>query len=492
MYIFLNTYGFKSSKAPSQMDHLNAFENDVYNLVSNVEFNHRRNDFQRKLSKDVKEIRRSQNALVAADKTTNLYSMNKEHYGKLVKDNVTKSYKKACDTIKHDIDREGSVIITDLKLADRMEVIAEKKPFVTLKDHNPDFTNKPCRLISPAKSEVGIISQQILKKVNDTVPGASGLQQWKSTYSVRDWFNGLSDRTNLKFLKFDIVEFYPSIMEKLFSNALKYAKGPINISKDHEAIIWYSRKSLLSNDKSTGVKKQGGDFDVTMGSFDGAEVCELVGLYLLSLLCENSNKDQIGLYRDDGLAALKLSGPQASRARKDLCDIFRSCGLRVTVDILMTQTDFLDVTFDLSSGKYWPYRKPNDEPLYIHAKSSHPPSVLKKTCHLWSATDCPLYHAIKNSSTKLNQHTGMRSTSLVSAAAYRMMHPKGRPNRKRPGSAGSYGLTHHLTKVYPPTLPNDSSAWSIDISQSITATTTSSTGTLSKWVTAACQTWQPS
>ena len=114
-----------------------------------------------------------------------------------------------------------------------------------------------------------------------------------------------------------------------------------------------------------------------MGSFDGAEVCELVGLYLLNLLCEHFNKDQIGLYKDDGLAALTLSGPQADRARKDLCDIFRSWGLRVTVDILMQQTNFLDVTFDLSSGKYWPYRKPNDEPLYIHAKSSHPPNVLK-------------------------------------------------------------------------------------------------------------------
>ena len=176
------------------------------------------------------------------------------------------------------------------------------------------------------------------------------------------------------------MEFYPSITEKRLSDALEYAKGLINISKDQEAIIWHSRKSLLFNDNSTWVKKQGGDFDATMGSFDGVEVCELVGLYLLSLLCEHFNKDKIGLYRDDGIDALKLSGPQADKARKDLCDIFRSYGLRVTVDILMTQTDFLDITFDLSSGKYWPYRKPNDEPLYIHTKSSHPRSVLK-TCH---------------------------------------------------------------------------------------------------------------
>ena len=198
---------------------------------------------------------------------------------------------------------------------------------------------------------------------------------------------------------------------------------------------------------------------------------------------------------------------------------------------------FAPITFDLSSRKYWTHRKPNDEPLYIqhlwpvirevlalqetqwrtplhptpstcHLGSTGPignpmtnPStsmqspiilpVSENTCHPWSATDCPLYHAIKNSSTKLNQHRRMRSTSLVSTAAYHMMHLKGRPNRKRPGSARSYGLTHHLTKVYPPTLPNDSSAWSTNTSQSITATTSYSTGTLSKWVTAACRTWQP-
>ena len=85
----------------------------------------------------------------------------------------------------------------------------------------------------------------------------------------------------------------------------------------------------------------------------------------------------MGLYRDDGLAAFNFSGPQADKARKKLCEIFKSCGLRVTVEILLKYTDFLDVTFDLPSGKFWPYRKPNDEPLYVHSKSSHPPSVLK-------------------------------------------------------------------------------------------------------------------
>ena len=102
-----------------------------------------------------------------------------------------------------------------------------------------------------------------------------------------------------------------------------------------------------------------------------------MGLYLLSLLSKYFNEEQVGSYRDDGIASLNLCGPQADTARNHPCDIFRACGLKVTVEIPMPQTDFLDVTFDLSLGKYWPYRKPNVEPLDIHAKSSHPPTVLK-------------------------------------------------------------------------------------------------------------------
>ena len=133
-------------------------------------------------------------------------------------------------------------------------------------------------------------------------------------------------------------------------------------------------------------------FDVTMGSFDGAEICELVGLYLLHLLSSTFSQDLIGLYRDDGLAALNLSGPESDRARKDIIRIFKDCGLRVTVETLLKQTDFLDVTFDLPTGRYWPYRKPNSDPLYIHAKSNHPPSITKHLpaaiCNRLSSISC--------------------------------------------------------------------------------------------------------
>ena len=41
----------------------------------------------------------------------------------------------------------------------------------------------------------------------------------------------------------------------------------------------------------------------------------------------------------------------------------------------MLQTDFLDVTFNAASGKYWPYQKPNSHLQYIHTQSNHPPNI---------------------------------------------------------------------------------------------------------------------
>ena len=60
-------------------------------------------------------------------------------------------------------------------------------------------------------------------------------------------------------------------------------------------------------------------FDVTMGSFNGAEICELVGFYILHLLSSKFNKDQVGLYRDDSLAAfINCLGPDPSGQERTL------------------------------------------------------------------------------------------------------------------------------------------------------------------------------
>ena len=119
--------------------------------------------------------------------------------------------------------------------------------------------------------------------------------------------------------------------------------------------------------------------DVAMGSFDGAEICELVGLYILHGLCAKYGKDSIGLYRDDGLAVFKnISGPTAERMKNDITRHFKNDGLNITIQTNTKTVNYLDMTFNLNSGTYYPYRKPNDQPLYINTKSNHPPRIIKQ------------------------------------------------------------------------------------------------------------------
>ena len=108
-----------------------------------------------------------------------------------------------------------------------------------------------------------------------------------------------------KFAVFDIKDFYPSITESLLTNALTYAKQHLRMKKIDYDTIMHARKSLLYSGNEPWIKKNGGIFDVTMGAFDGAEVCELVGIYLLSQITATYEKKDIGLYRDDGLGVFK-------------------------------------------------------------------------------------------------------------------------------------------------------------------------------------------
>ena len=127
------------------------------------------------------------------------------------------------------------------------------------------------------------------------------------------------------------------------------------------------------------VKKDNPDFDVTMGSYDGAGVYELVGLYILYILTKEFGHDKIGLHRDDGLGCfLNLSGPESEKVKKEVCKIFKQSGLSITVECNLQITDFLDVTFDLRTDKYYPYRKDNNQLLYINKQSNHPPTIIKQ------------------------------------------------------------------------------------------------------------------
>ena len=55
----------------------------------------------------------------------------------------------------------------------------------------------------------------------------------------------------------------------------------------------------------TWMKKGSGLFDVTMGAFRGAELCELVGTLLLHKLSQKYDKNNITSHGDDGLTVFK-------------------------------------------------------------------------------------------------------------------------------------------------------------------------------------------
>ena len=127
------------------------------------------------------------------------------------------------------------------------------------------------------------------------------------------------------------------------------------------------------------VKKDNPEFYVTMNSYDGAELCELVCLYLLDLLTKKFGKQNIGLYRDDGLSCFEnISEPDREEIWEKLFKIFKSNRMSITVECNLIVTDFLDVTFDLKSATYYPYRKPNNEILYINKHSNYPPSIINQ------------------------------------------------------------------------------------------------------------------
>ena len=113
-----------------------------------------------------------------------------------------------------------------------------------------------------------------------------------------------------------------------------------------------------------------------MGSYDGAETCELVGCYLLSQLKQIPGIE-IGLYRDDGLAVLNQTPREIEKAKKEICKIFARNNLKITVEANKKVVNFLDVTLDLNTGKFKPYTKPLSTPLYVHSQSNHPPKILE-------------------------------------------------------------------------------------------------------------------
>ena len=139
------TYRFKSKYHPGQCKELETFEKDLYNIVSSLKYRKPTDDFQEQMKEDISSINSSPDVFIFADKTNNIYKAPPEQYKKLLKENVTKTYKKSTEPLEKSINLEGKNIAKKLDLTEGVECLGKNPAFITLKSIKKIF-----RLVFPA------------------------------------------------------------------------------------------------------------------------------------------------------------------------------------------------------------------------------------------------------------------------------------------------------------------------------------------------------
>ena len=138
------TFGFKSTNPPPPIRELAAFEDDLHKLVKDIEFRPVRNNFQNDLKAQIRKIHESQDVIIKADKSKNLYSVPIQEYNVLLENNITTEYKKTNDERIKKVNIEASKIAKNIKLDDRIDKYVESDAFLTIKDHKP--LSWPCTM----------------------------------------------------------------------------------------------------------------------------------------------------------------------------------------------------------------------------------------------------------------------------------------------------------------------------------------------------------
>ena len=300
-------YKFPARNSAPKSEHLNYFEEDLYDAINKIKFRRYTSQFQNCLKKDISEIKKSKDVLVCADKTTNIYKVPITEYNTLLTKAINKDYKKAPENALEEVNNDAAAIIMDNNIKGKIPKYEQREAFITIKDHKSGFpTNVKTRLINPAKTHMGKVAKAILDEINCEIKAKTSLVQWKNTQQVIDWFESTPDKKSKCFVKYDIVDFYPSITSNSITKALKFARKYTDIPQKSEEMIRHSCNTLMFHNNEPWVKRRGdGYFDIPMGSFCGAELCELVGLLILNEISSIFPIGSCGLYRDDGLAVIK-------------------------------------------------------------------------------------------------------------------------------------------------------------------------------------------
>ena len=384
----LEYYGFKSGRAPPPEGTavVQNFTNKLMNLFTNVTFRRTNNSgFQLEMKEWLSNITSENKVIVPADKTRNYYQLSLKEYDKLLTQNVSKEYKKAASQMVQEGNSKAKKLVKNIgeqgpELIKRMEIHSSEPCFITLKDHKEDFRQSKsleCRLIKPSKSDLGKISKRRLETITQIVREKTKYNQWQSNIQVKSWFKGVKNKSRMNFISFDIEGFYPAITPLLLDKSINWANKFVKISQQDRELFREARRSFLYHHETAYVKKKNPQFDVAMGAYDGAEACELVGLYLLEEIIKANiglRRELLGLYRDDGLAMVR-DRERIDPLVKALHGIFKRHSLSIKIKHSLKSVDFLDLTLHLQSGEYEPFRKEDNIPIYVNRGSNHPPNI---------------------------------------------------------------------------------------------------------------------
>ena len=95
---------------------------------------------------------------------------------------VVKHYRKAPPDLKKELNSEAKRLAHRLGIVDRVEKYNTKNCFMTIKDHKRDFkTNPECRLINPAKTQIGCVSKTLVQHICASLRVALNIKQCRST-----------------------------------------------------------------------------------------------------------------------------------------------------------------------------------------------------------------------------------------------------------------------------------------------------------------------
>ena len=131
------------------------------------------------------QMQTSKKTLTPADKTSNIYRLNKNNYQNLLRNVITTTYKKAIKNIGTKINKQGIKFTKQADILDKIKINGTGNSSVTLKDHKQNFLKYPTtRLINPSKNEKGRISKYILDQINTELVSKLNTNEWKNMVRV--------------------------------------------------------------------------------------------------------------------------------------------------------------------------------------------------------------------------------------------------------------------------------------------------------------------